>query len=46
MENQEAVSQTERTTSAKVLRQEGSQRGWNKIYKTNDKMPGTRGQNV
>lgn len=45
MESQEAVSQTE-GTSAKVLRQEGSQRGWNKIYKANDEMPGTRGHNV
>lgn len=46
MESQEAVSQTEGTTNAKVLRQEGSQRGSNKIYKANDEITGTRGQNV
>lgn len=35
MRSQEAVPQTEGTTSAKVLRKEGSQRGWNKITSIN-----------
>lgn len=35
MKSQKAVSQTEGTTSAKILRQEGSQRGWNKITRMN-----------
>lgn len=35
MRSQEAVSQTEGTTGAKVLRQEGSQGGWNKINREN-----------
>lgn len=44
MKSQEAVDQTE-GTSANVLRQESSQRGWNQINKANDwrcQAPGAR----
>lgn len=43
MKSQEAVSQTEET-NAKVLRQEGSQRGWTKSTKR--KTEDARYQNV
>jgi hypothetical protein len=36
MKNQEVVSQTEGTTSAKVLRQEGSHRGLKKTNRQKD----------